>query len=102
MEKASDIPDLAARIAETVRGVMLDLRPRLIEARPGRPVGHQRTGCTWPARLHARDGLIPRRRPPRHRGGRRHLPPPPALRRRPEDGSAWTSAPSASATSPPA
>ena len=32
MEKASDIPDLAARIAETVRGVMLDLRPRLIEA----------------------------------------------------------------------
>jgi myo-inositol-1(or 4)-monophosphatase len=32
MEQADDIPDLAARIAETVRGVMLDLRPRLIEA----------------------------------------------------------------------
>lgn len=32
MEKTSDIPELAARIAETVRGVMLDLRPRLIEA----------------------------------------------------------------------
>ncbi|MEV6304984.1 inositol monophosphatase family protein [Actinoplanes sp. NPDC051861] len=32
MEKTHDIPELAARIAETVRGVMLDLRPRLIEA----------------------------------------------------------------------
>lgn len=32
MEKTNDIPELAARIAETVRGVMLDLRPRLIEA----------------------------------------------------------------------
>ncbi|RZU51549.1 myo-inositol-1(or 4)-monophosphatase [Krasilnikovia cinnamomea] len=32
MEHADDIPPLAARIAETVRGVMLDLRPRLIEA----------------------------------------------------------------------
>ena len=32
MENANDIPDLAARIAETVRGVMLELRPRLVEA----------------------------------------------------------------------
>lgn len=27
MEQTNDIPDLAARIAETVRGIMLDLRP---------------------------------------------------------------------------
>ncbi|BFU47463.1 inositol monophosphatase family protein [Krasilnikovia sp. MM14-A1004] len=32
MEHADGIPPLAAEIAETVRGVMLDLRPRLIEA----------------------------------------------------------------------
>ncbi|MEV6598367.1 inositol monophosphatase family protein [Actinoplanes sp. NPDC051346] len=32
MEHANDIPELAGKIAETVRGVMLDLRPRLIEA----------------------------------------------------------------------
>lgn len=32
MEQAKDIPPLALRIAETVRGVMLNLRPRLIEA----------------------------------------------------------------------
>ena len=32
MDKTADIPELAARIAETVRGVMLELRPRLIEA----------------------------------------------------------------------
>jgi myo-inositol-1(or 4)-monophosphatase len=32
MEHANDIPHLAMRIAETVRAVMLDLRPRLIEA----------------------------------------------------------------------
>jgi myo-inositol-1(or 4)-monophosphatase len=32
VEKVSGIPDLAGRIAEMVRGVMLDLRPRLVEA----------------------------------------------------------------------
>ncbi|NMO55591.1 hypothetical protein HH310_30950 [Actinoplanes sp. TBRC 11911] len=32
MEQATDIPPLAQKIAETVRGVMLELRPRLIEA----------------------------------------------------------------------
>ncbi|MDI6102012.1 inositol monophosphatase family protein [Actinoplanes sp. NEAU-A12] len=32
MEQTKDIPPLAQKIAETVRGVMLELRPRLIEA----------------------------------------------------------------------
>ncbi|GIE88661.1 inositol monophosphatase family protein [Actinoplanes regularis] len=32
MEQTNDIPPLAREIAETVRGVMLELRPRLIEA----------------------------------------------------------------------